>query len=172
MDTLKYMKEGHKAEAYRKFAITDMLTGLLNRNAYNEWIKGLENPRDIMIITFDLNNLKRCNDTLGHTMGDSYITSAAKMILKSFDTVGSCYRIGGDEFCVVVEDASRVDANTRFQQLENLEEEYNRTSNLGFRMEIAYGAAIFDEEKDSTMEDTRDRADVIMYEHKRKLKAV
>jgi len=171
-DTMKYLKEGHKAEIYRKFAITDMLTGLLNRNAYNEWAEQQDNPKDIMLVTFDLNNLKHCNDTLGHTMGDHYIQSAANIILKSFDTIGTCYRIGGDKFCVVIEAASYGDIESRLQQLENMEEEYNETSKLGFRMEIAYGAATFDEEKDHTMEDTRNRADVMMYEHKRKLKAV
>ena len=55
-----------------------------------------------MIIVFDLNDLKKCNDKNGHMVGDEYIVASSKIIKKTFMEYGRVYRIGGDEFCVLM----------------------------------------------------------------------
>lgn len=161
--------EGRKAEIYHELAVKDMLTGLYNRNAYDSWQAQHEHWNDIMLVTFDLNNLKECNDTLGHADGDTYIKTAASMISEVFGNEGRCYRIGGDEFCAVLKGAHRIDMEKKLKQLQQLEQEYNRkTSNLN--IQIACGYAAFDENLDKSMEDTRSRADVRMYKNKREMK--
>ena len=55
---------------------------------------------------FDLNDLKKCNDTYGHDYGDQYIMMASEILKKLFALDGKCYRIGGDEFCALVPYAS------------------------------------------------------------------
>ena len=147
----------------------DMLTGLNNRNAYISDLDSLTACNDIMIVTFDLNDLKKCNDNLGHSAGDTYILNAAKIIKEVFSPYGSCYRIGGDEFCVMIKNASKCPIEMLAALLEEKEKEFNETNQV-IDMHISYGYAIFDDALDSDLEKTRDRADVFMYENKRKSK--
>ncbi len=122
------------------------------------------------IATFDLNDLKYCNDTFGHAAGDKYIQDAAKLIAEVFEPAGVCYRIGGDEFCTVIRHARSEWVEERLRRLEYLERKYNE-GKTDVPMRIAYGYAIFDEQYDKNMEETRNRADVKMYEKKRAIKA-
>ena len=103
--SIEKIDEGRKAEIYRELAEHDMPTGLRNRNAYDEWVSENARDRETAIVTFDLNDLKRCNDTFGHAAGDKYIQDAAKLISEVFEPAGVCYRIGGDEFCAVIRHA-------------------------------------------------------------------
>ena len=147
-----------------------MPTGLHNRNAYDEWVAKNARDCETAIVTFDLNDLKYCNDTFGHAAGDKYIQDAAKLISEVFEPAGVCYRIGGDEFCAVIRHARSEWVEERLRRLEYLEWKYNE-GKMDVPMRIAYGYAIFDEQYDKNMEETRNRADVKMYEKKRAIKA-
>ena len=82
----------------------DALTGLLNRNAWNEKLEEINNKTENVGVVFaDLNNLKHTNDVLGHVAGDELINKFTN-ILKSVFIDNEIYRIGGDEFVVVIED--------------------------------------------------------------------
>ena len=164
--SIEKIDEGRKAEIYRELAEHDMPTGLRNRNAYDEWVSENARDRETAIVTFDLNDLKRCNDTFGHAAGDKYIQDAAKLISEVFEPAGVCYRIGGDEFCAVIRHARSEWVEERLRRLEYLEWKYNE-GKMDVPMRIAYGYAIFDEQYDKNMEETRNRADVKMYEKKR-----
>lgn len=168
-NTFALMEKGRHAKIFEELAITDVLTGLNNRNAYIRDIDALTNIHDIMILTCDLNNLKKCNDTLGHAEGDAYILGAANIIKDVFSPYGSCYRIGGDEFCVLIKNALLCPIAALTSSLEEKEMEYN-SGNPAFPMHISYGYATFDSRIDLNLEQTRDRADALMYEHKRKSK--
>lgn len=78
------MEIGSQAKAFEEMAYHDQLTGLFNRTAYAEYT-GSSNfkPEGHIIVMFDLNNLKQCNDSLGHDHGDSYIIESAGLIKKS-----------------------------------------------------------------------------------------
>ena len=78
--SMEKIDEGRKAEIYRELAEHDMPTGLYNRNAYDEWASENARDRETAIVTFDLNDLKYCNDTFGHAAGDKYIQDAAKLM--------------------------------------------------------------------------------------------
>lgn len=168
-NTLELMEKGRHAEIYQKLAMKDMLTGINNRNAYISDLDSLTAYSDIMIVTFDLNDLKKCNDNFGHSEGDTYILSASRIITEIFSPYGSCYRIGGDEFCVMIKNASKCPIELLTDQLAVKEKEFNETNQV-IDMHISYGYAIFDDALDSDLEKTRDRADVLMYENKRKSK--
>ena len=87
-----------------KLARLDQLTELYNRRAYEEDIsKLLENGinQDLAYIAFDLNGLKRTNDTKGHSAGDEMIKGTARCLMDAFGNVGRVYRTGGDEFIVM-----------------------------------------------------------------------
>lgn len=169
--SLDLIEKGKKAKIYEELAITDMLTGIKNRNAYISDINNFDSYNNIMIITFDLNNLKQCNDTKGHTEGDNYILSATRIIERTFSKYGSCYRIGGDEFCVIVQDALNCPIKSLLSELGMAEGEFNASKTFKFEMHIACGYAIFNPETDKNLESTRDRADIMMYENKSFIKS-
>lgn len=163
---LENTEELKKAEIYRELAMKDTLTGLYNRNAYNQWLEENKENKDVAVLMCDLNDLKKCNDTRGHSAGDSYIVEAADIISKVFQEDGACYRIGGDEFCVILEGADDIDIPKKIDQLNEMQEECNRMF-AEMKINIAYGYAVFDYEKDSNIEDTCKRADEKMYRNKK-----
>ena len=63
--------------------------------------------------------MKKINDTLGHTFGDNYIINAARIISESFSNIAKCYRVGGDEFVVVMKNASRFNVQQFLNSLED-----------------------------------------------------
>lgn len=167
-ESIKQINIGRKAELYREMAVTDLLTGLYNRNAFDSWESENKDFAGTMLVTFDLNNLKWCNDTLGHALGDKYIADAASMIRRVFGRIGTCYRIGGDEFCAVIKDASRIEIENCLEKLQKIQKEYNSHSK-DVQIEIACGYAVFSE-KDKDIEHTRSRADASMYQNKKNMK--
>lgn len=161
------MKMGLEANAYQKLAYTDQMTGMNNRTCFNIDFSNLsKNPEDIAVIDFDLNNLKYTNDTFGHSAGDSYIKNCATIIHNIFDGIGKCYRVGGDEFVVLIEKASTIDMTHYMAMLDSSVDVCNR-ENRKLRMQIAYGYAIFTANTDKNLEDTYNRADKIMYTNKK-----
>ena len=83
----------------------DELTGFGNRHKYNNTCKRLNECKDkpeVGVIYADLNGLKKINDNYGHSHGDSYIIEFTQILLQHFRK-DDCYRLGGDEFCVVIE---------------------------------------------------------------------
>jgi diguanylate cyclase (GGDEF)-like protein len=166
---IKDVKEGKKATLYKELAEKDMLTGCYNRNCYRNDTENIENLDDLLIVTCDLNNLKQCNDTLGHAFGDKYIADSAKLLIKTFSDFGKVYRIGGDEFCIVIPNAIKCNIGELMARLKKSEGEYNVASEV-VKIQIAIGYAIFDPQKDSNVEDIRNRADDLMYQNKAEIK--
>lgn len=159
-----------QADVYRQLAFTDNLTGVGNRQAYEERLRELdaddyENMTGFCAAMLDLNNLKRTNDTLGHAEGDRYIISSAKFVVDHFGKIADIYRLGGDEFAVVYagkEKKEFFDEEKRmFADIAN-----NGRTDINF----SYGSAFFDVLLDRNIGDTIKRADERMYEAKRKYK--
>jgi len=59
------------------------------------------------ILTFDLNNLKQTNDSLGHEYGDKLIITFANLLAQTFSDYGTVGRTGGDEFVVLLPDVKK-----------------------------------------------------------------
>ncbi len=78
----------------------DGLTKLLNRHAYDTQVTKLKNRTAIII--FDIDKFKEVNDTYGHAYGDTVLKKISKALLLCYHSHGLCYRIGGDEFCVIL----------------------------------------------------------------------
>ncbi len=119
------------------------------------------------IVMADLNNLKKINDTYGHEHGNEYITGACHQICVTYQH-SPVFRIGGDEFVVLLEN-SDYDANdellTKIKEL--FDENYSDTSKKPWeRYSAAVGMAVFDPEKDISMDDVFKRADSLMYKNK------
>lgn len=87
-------------------SITDSLTKIANRHAFDDDIKAFQNlslrgvPCTMALI--DLNNFKQVNDELGHVVGDKLLIMIAQFLTKSIRESDQVYRIGGDEFLVIL----------------------------------------------------------------------
>lgn len=159
-----------KAQDAERLAYTDELTGLNNRTAYNEAVEKIDLTKGVhTVFMCDLNNLKKCNDTMGHHWGDTYIKISAGIIQESFADIGRAYRIGGDEFCIIsdVDDPEQIQA--AYDKLVYRVEEYNTGTSV-IEIEIAVGYARYDANIDKNLEDTRIRADQFMYLNKEMIK--
>lgn len=168
--TYEMWKKAKQAKHYEEMAYHDPLTGLYNRTAYEEFMDGVDVEKSsCIIVMFDLNDLKKCNDVYGHEAGDSYIILCAKMISEAFEEIGTCCRIGGDEFCVLVDEENLPYCEKALKELDKKVEEANK-QNREYEVHIAYGYAIFDKERDKELSDTRSRADANMYQMKFKMK--
>ena len=55
------------------------------------------------VVLFDVDKFKMINDSYGHLYGDECLKSIAECIRKAFFSVGKCFRLGGDEFCMIAE---------------------------------------------------------------------
>lgn len=78
----------------------DTVTYLLNQRAFWNYLRRIKYSTAIIVI--DANKFKDINDTYGHQMGDVALTQIAELIFKTYKNVGYCYRIGGDEFGVIL----------------------------------------------------------------------
>lgn len=159
-----------KAQDAERLAYTDELTRLNNRTAYNEAVEKIDLTKGVhTVFMCDLNNLKKCNDTMGHHWGDTYIKISAGIIQESFADIGKAYRIGGDEFCIIsdVDDPEQIQA--AYDKLAYRVEEYNTGTSV-IEIGIAVGYARYDANIDKNLEDTRIRADQRMYLNKETIK--
>lgn len=121
-----------KQQAYlEKLSYRDMLTGLYNRNRYIERLEAYKQVQDQQIgaIYIDLNGLKKVNDEQGHRAGDELIVRAAGTIAGIF--AEDAYRVGGDEFVVILLDVSREDFARKTEQLRRQMRENSVDASIG-----------------------------------------
>ena len=167
-DELTRTKE--KANEMDALAHKDSLTGVGSKLAYDQKVKQLSEDiangnAEFGIIMVDLNYLKQLNDNFGHEKGNEAIQKTCQIICDVFKH-SPVYRIGGDEFAVIVQDRD-------YENIDTLVEEFNNSvkSTKGApweKISAAIGYARY--EKDYTVEDVFRRADKNMYERKKEMK--
>lgn len=165
------LKKRRRMEELEQFALNDSMTGLYNRNAYDYFINNESDIKNHMVVTFDLNNLKMCNDNYGHSAGDAYIINSAHIIETAFDRFGKCYRIGGDEFCCLIPDAAEFQIEHFIQKMHQDVAILNNKNIIPTEVEIACGYALVTPD-DTDIEKVRERADEMMYHNKKVLKGL
>ena len=156
----------------------DALTHVKNRTAYDKYVRNFNaeiasgERKEFAVGYFDLNNLKTINDKYGHEAGDAYIRNSCKLICDTFKH-SPVFRIGGDEFLCIIcnDDYKNKDKllNGMREEMENREKDPIKYSPAA-RVSIASGMAVFDKEKDTDVISVVNRADVLMYENKFKMK--
>ncbi len=166
-DTVEKERDrARKAEIFVELAMKDLQTGLFNRNAYYNWIDERQSFENCAVAIFDLNDLKKCNDTYGHEAGDKYIKKAVDIIDFVFKKVGKTFRIGGDEFCTVIEKVDVAKIEEGLKTIDTIINDHNSSGEDVFTMKVASGYAIFDRTLDTDFADTLRRADELMYKYK------
>lgn len=107
----RVLKEKYEKEKYIYTSNTDELTKCLNRRAYDVDMEKLDLSSEWAYISLDLNGLKQANDSLGHSAVDELICVAANCMKFAFASYGKIYRIGGDEFVVLIQESvSNIDS--------------------------------------------------------------
>lgn len=107
----RVLKEKYEKEKYIYTSNTDELTKCFNRRAYDLDMENLDLNTEWVYISLDLNGLKKANDTLGHSAGDELICAASNCMKFAFASYGKIYRIGGDEFVVLIQESvSNIDS--------------------------------------------------------------
>ena len=154
----------------------DSLTGLRNTTSYKRWVAEFDEEivnetATFGVAVFDLNCLKETNDTYGHDVGDKLIASSAKLISDVFKR-SPVFRIGGDEFVVVLRNKDLEEHKELFARLDSLCANTIIEEKGKIFISIARGFALFDKDKDFCFADVFKRADNAMYENKRKSKIV
>ena len=159
----RVMKEKYEKEKLLYISNTDELTRCFNRHAYEERINNLDLREEWIYISMDLNNLKHTNDSLGHAAGDELIGAAADCMRESFGNYGNVYRIGGDEFVVIIT------GNTK--EFQSIIESFDRSvaqwhGKLVDSMTISWGYVFSSEKEWDNIYDIAKEADERMYKNK------
>ena len=155
-----------------EMAVVDELTGVKNRNAYVKYENELdqhmedEGSTEVAIVVLDVNGLKHINDTMGHSAGDDLLRKASALICEMF-AGNDIYRIGGDEFAVVLLGDAY---NERDRLLRSFRDRILENRSSG-GVVIASGMAEFIPGVDDGIESVFDKADANMYINKKELKS-
>ena len=164
------------AEEMTEIANTDALTGVRNKTAYDSEAQELDKAIDkgdarFGIVMIDLNGLKKTNDTYGHEHGDELIKALGTIICETFDH-SPVFRIGGDEFVVIVMKAQYDFADDLIKEFNAKIDALSSDKSLKpwQRVSAAIGFARFDPETDKKTSAVFRRADEAMYERKREMK--
>lgn len=159
-------EEKRREENLIRISLTDELTTLLNRRAYEEELKlysDLSKTENFTYISMDLNGLKRVNDNIGHAAGDELIIEAAKIIRMAMGSYGKVFRTGGDEFqAILFVEPSMIDeiVGNMEKYCSEWKGEYSDT------MSISYGVASQSEFPSDNVKKLGKIADKRMYQNK------
>jgi diguanylate cyclase (GGDEF)-like protein len=155
-----------------QLATMDELTMLSNRRGFEALsvhalglCRRLEKPASLLFLDLDL--FKQINDRFGHAEGDHALVNFARMLMQTFresDVVG---RLGGDEFTVLLTNASREEWNIALHRLQQSIDQYNREAQRGYDIAYSVGAVEFDASRHADVADLLVDADTLMYEQKK-----
>ena len=155
----------------------DALTHVKNKAAYDRSsnvinLKIQKKRAEFALVMIDLNSLKKINDEYGHEKGNSYITGAASAICTIY-AHSPVYRIGGDEFVVILENTDYKFRNELFEALSTTVEGYSMRTDCEpwQKISLAAGMSVFIPGTDSNIDSVFKRADKLMYENKQHMKA-
>lgn len=168
----KLEEEKENSKVFKSMANTDSMTGVRNKHAYmeteaqlNSWIREGAVEK-LAVVACDINGLKYVNDTQGHAAGDQLIKDACALICNVFNH-GSVYRTGGDEFIVIL-------SGKGFDTKEETIEAFNRQVEENIKKNevvVSIGYSTLQPE-DEQLHDIFERADHMMYDRKKQLKAM
>lgn len=164
-------------EELRSLSLRDELTGLHNRRSFvacfEQQVKLAQraNKKGLSLLFIDLDGFKGINDTLGHKVGDHALIETAQLLKTTFRDADVIARLGGDEFVVFLSD--RVEDT----HVENLKKRlydgvaaWNAQENRRYRLAMSVGIIHHDPKERRTPEQLLNRADELMYKHKRERK--
>lgn len=159
-------------EALEKKAITDSLTGLYNRDYFNQVLsERIENKIVFTVAYLDLDRFKIINDLHGHHMGDHVLVHIAKLFAHHLSIDYDLFRIGGDEFAIIIPGDSPKVMTGVSQTIKNLLQETIVIGKYSFHVEASLGFARYPQDA-QTASDLVKSADIAMYHAKNEVSNV
>jgi diguanylate cyclase (GGDEF)-like protein len=154
---------------HRDEAVVDQLTGMLNRNALMRRAFELEEQARLTgdpvgIVVGDLDHFKQVNDTLGHAVGDAVLADVAYAIRKQLRAFDLVYRLGGEEFLVLIPGA---DSAETAAIAESLRRTIAAQPFAGREVTMTFGVSATERGQGFEYEPQFERADAALYEAKR-----
>ena len=156
-----------------KRVYVDALTFVKNKGGFNEYAKDLQRGIDsgesleFAVVIMDCDNLKTVNDEYGHDKGDEYIRATSRLICSVYED-SPVFRIGGDEFAVVLQNEDYKNRETLAEQFKEKEKEMRDSAeNEWEKLSVSIGMAEYKSQKDTSVSDVVRRADRRMYDNKR-----
>ena len=155
----------------KKLALTDEMTGLYNNRAFcilgkQAFLDSLRNDTDIVLLYFDLDGLKKVNDTLGHPIGSEMIIDFTNLLKANFRRNETIARVGGDEF-VVLSQQDKIEA--ALKRLALATDVANRRGKP-YTISYSHGKVTGKASDYQSLDDLLKQADALMYENKSKKK--
>ena len=161
--------ESMKSQEYQLMAYLDALTGIGNRRAFDAErdviAAGRREYGTLFVASVDLNDLKLTNDTMGHAAGDFLIRSAADVLSDLTEDCGHAFRIGGDEFALLVYDISEREWNSRLDAMKKQIHSINEKSEVKLSLSLGYEPV-----RSRNISAAMETADQKMYAEKHKYK--
>ncbi len=118
----------------------DELTGSFNRRYFENYIKEVDNSYfPLGIVVIDLNGLKLINDAFGHVAGDEMLKNAVNLLNKNIKDKGTLFRIGGDEFVVMI---PKTDSESVYRLFESIEKQCANVLVSSVQLSLAYGVHV------------------------------
>ena len=146
-------------EKLRVISMIDDLTGMYNRRKFFEDFNDLTPP--LTLIMTDFNNFKHVNDELGHAAGDSVLKTFGESLQESLKKCGGkIYRIGGDEFSILIPSDETLSLEEIFQSIEETLKSFHSD------LSLAYGTATLSKGETVSLNALMRKADKRMYNHK------
>lgn len=164
--TSRSVREQAHANALKEMAYIDELTGLANRRKCDEYMQEIQAKKlSYCIVSLDMNNLKKINDTYGHAEGDIVLKAFSEVLSKAFKKANVVGRMGGDEYIVIWAKVTEDEIKYALDKLRDYVIDYNTLHQKPYRLSTAYGWEFGDENSDP--QKVYVAADDLMYEHKR-----
>ena len=160
------IKDIAQTKQYKEYALTDIMTGLKSRYAYTifEAQQKVGTPSNALyLIFFDIDMLKKTNDTLGHVAGDEMIIAVSKCIMDAFGDTAECFRMGGDEFLVAITAQTDI-VEERIALFNELVSQWS--GRYVDHLTVSYGIAAANEHPGLNFEELLKTADYRMYQRK------
>lgn len=152
-------------------ALTDELTGMGNKralqaNLHREAERAVRHKTPLTAIMLDVDHFKSINDSHGHGCGDNVLQQLAKLIRDNFRKSDLCFRYGGEEFLLLLDDADLNQAKYTAERLrQTIENHLFKYEEANLTVTASFGCAEF--EADEALQDFINRADKALYAAKR-----
>lgn len=163
-ETLKYMRE--------KLVYKDILTSMKNRQSFEKQLKeddkNINDFNSYWAISIDLSDIKYVNNNFGYSHGDKLIQNLADSIEDTFEDIGNCFRIGGDEFIILIKNEPKEKVERYIELFQSVVSSYNKLHDIKMITSLGYDSYKFGYDK--SIFDLVSRTDYMMCKNKRGFK--
>ncbi|MFU2418611.1 GGDEF domain-containing protein [Peptacetobacter sp. AB800] len=162
--TLIYMRE--------KLVYKDILTSMKNRQSFEKQLteddKNINDFNSYWAISIDLSDIKYVNNNFGYSHGDKLIQNLADSIEDTFEDIGNCFRIGGDEFIILIKNEPKEKVERYIELFQSVVSSYNKLHDIKMITSLGYDSYKFGYDK--SIFDLVSRTDYMMCKNKRRFK--